>query len=116
MNIALIIAGGTGERMGGTIPKQFIEVNGKPILSYTIGKFQKHKLIDRIAIVCIQGWESYVMDFVSRFQFSKVDTVVKGGNTALESIRNGFQFEIGQRYAGPHLYRIAVGCHARPLP
>lgn len=91
MNIALIIAGGSGTRMGSVIPKQFIEVEGKPILAYTISRFQKHKSIDRIVVVCMAGWESYVRDFVSRLELSKVDTVISGGETALLSIRNGVE-------------------------
>ncbi len=60
MNIALVIAGGTGSRMGADTPKQFIEVKGKPILAYTLEAFQKHPLIDAIEAVCIKGWEDEV--------------------------------------------------------
>lgn len=91
MNIALIIAGGSGKRMGGTVPKQFLEIEGKPILAYTIYRFQQNKSIDRIAVVCMAGWESYVQSFVSKMGLNKVDSVITGGETALKSIRNGVE-------------------------
>ena len=56
MNIALIIAGGSGQRMHQQIPKQFINVNDKPIIVYTLQAFQKHPDIDAICVVCIKGW------------------------------------------------------------
>lgn len=57
MITALIIAGGVGKRMGQEIPKQFIMVEEKPIIIYTLESFQKHPLIDRILVVCKKGWE-----------------------------------------------------------
>ena len=57
MNIGLIIAGGKGVRMGNVIPKQFIMVNNKPVIAYTLEAFQRHPAIDAIAVVCIEGWE-----------------------------------------------------------
>ena len=56
-NIAIIIAGGVGSRMGHDIPKQFIEVEGKPVLLYTLEGFQKHPMVDSIVLVCIDGWQ-----------------------------------------------------------
>ena len=60
MNVAIIIAGGSGQRMGQDIPKQFINVYDKPVLIYTLESFQKHPLIDAIEVVCIEGWENVV--------------------------------------------------------
>ena len=60
MNVALIIAGGSGHRMGQDIPKQFINVYDKPVLIYTLEGFQKHPLIDAIELVCIDGWHDVV--------------------------------------------------------
>ncbi|MGC3771369.1 2-C-methyl-D-erythritol 4-phosphate cytidylyltransferase, partial [Enterococcus faecalis] len=57
MITALVIAGGVGKRMGQEIPKQFIMVEEKPIIIYTLESFQKHPLIDRILVVCKKGWE-----------------------------------------------------------
>ena len=56
MNVAIIIAGGVGSRTGNRIPKQFINVNDKPIIIYTLEQFQKHKNIDAIEVVCLDGW------------------------------------------------------------
>lgn len=55
MNVAIIIAGGSGHRMGQDIPKQFINVYDKPILVYTLLGFQNHPLIDAIEVVCIDN-------------------------------------------------------------
>ena len=54
MNIAIILAGGTGNRMGQDIPKQFINVNDKPVLIYTLEGFERHDGIDEICVVCIK--------------------------------------------------------------
>ena len=57
MTIALLTAGGVGNRMGQDIPKQFMTINEKPVLIYTLEAFQNHKEIDAIAVVCLNGWE-----------------------------------------------------------
>lgn len=61
MNVAIIIAGGAGSRMGREIPKHFIEVDGKTVLGYTLESFQNHPLVDAIEVVCIKGWEDVLM-------------------------------------------------------
>lgn len=88
-NIALIIAGGSGHRMGQDIPKQFINVFDKPILIYTLEGFQRHPLIDAIEVVCIDGWEHVVWAYAKQFGIDKLQWIVKGGNSGQESIRNG---------------------------
>ena len=89
MNVALIIAGGVGSRMGQDIPKQFINIYDKPILIYTLEGFQKHPLIDAIEVVCIDGWHDVLWAYSKQFDISKLKWVVSGGNTGQESIRNG---------------------------
>lgn len=89
MTIAIILAGGSGVRMGAEIPKQFIEVHGKPILAYTLERFEKHSEIDAIEVVCIQGWEEQVRDYSTKYGITKLKSVVTGGNSALESIKIG---------------------------
>lgn len=89
MNIAIIIAGGSGKRMGQDIPKQFINVYDKPVLFYTLESFQKHPQIDAIEVVCIAGWESVVMAYAQQFNITKLKWIIKGGNSGQESIRNG---------------------------
>ena len=89
MNIAVIIAGGVGSRMGHEIPKQFIDVYGKPVLIYTLESFQNHPQIDAIEVVCIDGWHDTLWSYVKQYKLSKVKWIISGGNTGQESIRNG---------------------------
>lgn len=88
-NIALIIAGGSGKRMGMDVPKQFINVKGKPVIIYTLEAFEKLPQIDSIEIVCIKGWEDTLEDYIKKYNITKVRWIVEGGNTGQESIRNG---------------------------
>lgn len=89
MNFAIVIAGGSGHRMGQDIPKQFINVYDKPVLIYTLEGFQRHPMIDAIEVVCIDGWEHVVWAYAKQFGIDKLKWVVKGGNSGQESIRNG---------------------------
>ena len=74
MNIALVFAGGTGQRMNSkSKPKQFLDMHGKPILIYTLEYFEKHKEIDAICIVCLAGWE----EELKRQLFEKTQSEVK---------------------------------------
>ena len=88
-NIALIIAGGVGSRMGQDIPKQFINVYDKPVLIYTLESFQKHPMIDDIYVVCIDGWHDILRAYAKQFEITKLKDIFNGGNSAQESIRNG---------------------------
>ena len=89
MTIAIIIAGGSGHRMGQDIPKQFINVYDKPVLIYTLEGFQKHPQIDAIEVVCIDGWHDVLWAYARQFGIDKLKWVVSGGATGQESIRNG---------------------------
>lgn len=89
MNVAIIIAGGVGRRMGQDIPKQFINVYDKPVLIYTLEGFQKHPEIDAIEVVCIDGWQDVVWAYARQFGLTKLKWMVTGGATGQESIRNG---------------------------
>ena len=89
MNIGLIIAGGSGNRMGQDIPKQFINVYDKPVIIYTLEGFQRHPQIDAIEVVCLDGWHDVLWAYAHQFNISKLKWVVSGGNTGQESIRNG---------------------------
>lgn len=88
MNIAVIIAGGSGQRMGQDIPKQFINVYDKPVLIYTLEGFQKHPQIDAIEVVCIDGWHDIVWAYAKQFNITKLKWIISGGETSQESIRN----------------------------
>lgn len=89
MNIGVILAGGTGSRIGAGIPKQFIDVAGKPILVYTMELFQQNENIDVIEVVCHKDWIDVVNQYVSDYSLTKVKWVVLGGNTFEESTMNG---------------------------
>lgn len=89
MTIAIIIAGGSGHRMGQEIPKQFINVYDKPIIIYTLEGFQRHPMVDAIEVVCLDGWHDVLWAYARQFNIDKLKWVVGGGNTGQESIRNG---------------------------
>lgn len=89
MNIAVVLAGGVGLRVGADRPKQFIEVLGKPVLYYTIEAFQKHPLIDAIEVVCHKSWKEYLNDIIKESGFTKVKWIVDGGDTFQQSVLNG---------------------------
>lgn len=89
MNIAVIIAGGSGHRMGQDIPKQFINVYDKPVLIYTLEGFQEHPQIDAIEVVCIDGWHDVLRAYAKQFNITKLKWIVSGGASGQESIRNG---------------------------
>ena len=87
--IAIIIAGGSGQRMGQDIPKQFINVYDKPVIIYTLEGFQRHPMIDAIEVVCLDGWHEILWAYAHQFNINKLKWVVSGGKTGQESIRNG---------------------------
>lgn len=89
VNVAIIIAGGIGSRMGQQIPKQFINVGDKPVIAYTLEAFQKHPLVDAIEVVCLEGWEQVLRAYARQYGIDKLRWVVRGGASGQESIRNG---------------------------
>lgn len=87
---ALIFAGGTGQRMSTrAIPKQFLELHGKPVIIYTIEHFERHPEVDRIAVVCLESWIPELKRLLRRYDIHKVTTIVPGGATGDASIYNG---------------------------
>lgn len=89
MNIAMIIAGGSGQRMKQDIPKQFINVNDRPVIVYTLEAFQKHPNIDAIAVVCLKGWEEILRAYAKQFNITKLKWIFEGGENGQASLRNG---------------------------
>jgi len=89
LNIALIIAGGKGNRMNQDIPKQFLNVFDKPVIIYTLEGFQRHPEIDAIEVVCLDGWSEVLRAYAKQFNIDKLKWVTPSGSTAQESIRNG---------------------------
>ena len=97
MNIAIIIAGGSGQRMKQEIPKQVLNVNDKPIIIYTLEAFQSHPDIDEIGVVCIDGWHDILRAYARQYRISKLQWIVSGGANGQESIRHGVM-EAERRY------------------
>ena len=90
MNIAVIFAGGVGARMNTVSrPKQFLELNGKPIIIYTLELFDNHVDIDAIIVVCVEGWIPFLRKMLKKFEINKVVDIVPGGASGQESIYNG---------------------------
>ena len=89
MNIVIIIAGGVGNRLGASIPKQFVEVLGKPVIAYTMEHFQNHPEIDAIELVCVEGYQEHLKGIVDKYGITKVIKIVKGGSEYERSIMNG---------------------------
>lgn len=79
MNIAIVIAGGIGTRTGKQIPKQFINVFDKPIIIYTLERFQAHQEIDAIEVVCLKGWEEVLRVYALQYGIAKLKWIVLGG-------------------------------------
>ena len=89
-NVAVIFAGGTGQRMNTrTRPKQFLELHGKPIIIYTLEEFEHHAEIDGIIVVMLESWIAYTQDLISKYNLKKVKKVVPGGASGQDSIYNG---------------------------
>ena len=92
INIAIIFAGGTGHRMNAkTKPKQFLELHGKPILIYTLEKFERHELINGIILVILEEWIDYCIKLKEQYQLSKISAIIPGGLTAQESAYFGLR-------------------------
>lgn len=89
MNYALVIAGGSGNRMGQDIPKQFMHVDNCPIIIHTLLAFERHPNIHGIAVVCLQGWETVLQSYANQFSVTKLKWIVPGGTSGMESIRKG---------------------------
>lgn len=90
MNIAVIFAGGTGQRMQSkSVPKQFLEIHGKPIIIHTLEHFEKHKDIDAIIVSCLEEWIEHLIGLLKQYNITKVKAVVPGGETGQMSIYSG---------------------------
>lgn len=91
MNIALILAGGTDSRFKMDIPKQFVNVNNRPIIVYTLEAFQNHPEIDEIIVTCLDGWQEMVRAYGKQFNIGKLKNIISGGRDAQESTYKGLQ-------------------------
>lgn len=89
MTVALLIAGGIGHRMGQDVPKQFLNINDKPVLVYTMERFQNNPNVDGIFVVTLPDWVAFVDAYARQFGITKLMSVVAGGETGHDSIHNG---------------------------
>lgn len=90
MNIAVVFAGGVGSRMNTkSRPKQFLDLNGKPIIIYTLELFDNHTEIDGIVIACVKEWIPFLKKMIKKFEINKVVSIVPGGKSGQESIYKG---------------------------
>lgn len=88
MNIGIVLAGGSGTRMGSDIPKQFIDIYGKPLIIHTIESFDVNSNIDYIAVVCKSEWQEDLKIWIRKYGINKVKWIIDGGETRQESIYN----------------------------
>lgn len=90
MITALIFAGGVGARMKSQeIPKQFLEVEGKPIIIRTLEHFSNHGMVDNIVVVCLESWIEELKRGLEKYSIKKVVGIIPGGETGFQSIHNG---------------------------
>ncbi len=112
MNIALILAGGSGTRLGGSLPKQYQELAGKPVLVRTISAFQQQDEIDEIHLVCAKNWVAPVKMLVQKYALEKVVQVITGGADRRESCFRGLS-SLMKQHSPEDIVLIHDG--ARPL-
>lgn len=110
---AVIFAGGVGSRMkSADIPKQFIEVEGKPIIIHTIEKFESHLQVDKIVVACLEKWIPVLEWELKKYNIEKVISIVPGGSNGHESIHNGLM-EVNKYSSNDDIVLICDG--VRPL-
>ena len=91
MNIALVTAGGSGNRMGQDIPKQFMCIDNRPVIIYTLQAFQFCPEINAIAVVCLKGWEVFLRAYANQYNITKLKWIFEGGASNQSSIKNGIK-------------------------
>jgi 2-C-methyl-D-erythritol 4-phosphate cytidylyltransferase len=91
MNIALLTAAGVGSRMHQDIPKQFLHINNKPVILYTLEAFQQSPLIDEIIVISLENWKDMIWAYAKQFGITKLKYIVSGGDTGQESILCGLR-------------------------
>lgn len=89
MNTALILAGGVDKRFKMNIPKQFVNVNDRPLIVYTLESFQNHPEIDQIMITCVDGWQEMVRAYGKQFNITKLTDIISGGADTQQSTYYG---------------------------
>lgn len=96
-NVAVILAGGKSGRNRQNIPSQFIHINGKPILVYSMDAYQAHPAVDDIYVVCLKGWENIVKAYAEQYGITKLKALIPGGSSGITSLKNALD-HIKSRY------------------
>ena len=115
MNYTVIFAGGIGSRMGSSIPKQFLEVAGKPIIIHTIEKFAEHPEIDGIVVVSKEEYIDYCRDLISKYNIGKIFDVIAGGETGQQTIFHGLDYLYNNVSHDPKKDIVLIHDGVRPL-
>lgn len=102
MNVAIVVAGGQGTRFGGDRPKQFLEINGIPVIIHTLRRFEQSQLIARVVVILPATDVSAFQSLVDEFALKKVWRVVAGGVTRAQSVRNGLAAIDGAEVVAVH--------------
>ena len=89
MNYAIILSGGIGSRLGANLPKQYLDINGKTILSYCLETFECHQNIDKIVIVAAKEYHSLVLSEVDKYSIKKFLCITEAGESRQHSILSG---------------------------
>ncbi len=89
MNVAILLAGGVGSRLGAEVPKQFVSLLGKPMIVYAMEIYENSPIIDALEVVCIPEYIDYVWDLAEQYGITKLKWVCSGGASCQESTRNG---------------------------
>lgn len=114
MNIAIVLSGGTGTRLGASLPKQYIKVNGKMLVTYSLDTLANHSLVDEIVVVAGEEWHSAILEEVQKLGAcgKKIKTFAKPGTTRQCSIYNGL--EIVDKYWEGKVANVLIHDAARP--
>ena len=115
MNLAVVFAGGSGERMGGPVPKQYLELDGKPVLAHALELFERHPRIDGIYLVVGEGHVERARDIAAKYGVSKLRGVTIGGATAQDSIYSGLKF-VEERESADSIVLLHDGVRPYVLP
>lgn len=99
---AIVLAGGSGSRMNSNTAKQYLTVNGRPLIYYALRQFQD-SAVEKIVLVVAEGQEAYCQkEIVERYGFAKVCAIVAGGHERYLSVHNGLQALSGIDYVLIH--------------
>ena len=88
-NIAVVLSGGTGQRMGADCPKQYIELAGKPVIVHTLQQFERCDAVDGVIVVSAPDWKAKILQWRDDFSLAKLLAVVPAGTDRQMSIRSG---------------------------